>query len=259
MVVLNRTIQGAAAAFLAMVMKDESDYGTAESPPPVPEECHVFVSKQATSSALRTYEERVFGTVGPRLKSPMAAQPTFQQVYTFVHSLFKRAQIEPECCIASVQYLATFLAATPGLLMTRETWQRLVFTSMMISSKMHDDVSCSSSSFALCAHGDFNLRTLNAMEAFYLERLSFNLYLTADDYRRTYYALKSLWLRYDNEQIRTDDPLRPSAQEIASWNIPERWGVMHLFHRDLEGAPDAAAGLGAIKLEQPRHVRRVAF
>lgn len=75
----------------------------------------------------------------------------------------------------------------------------MAFVAIMAASKVWDDISCSSKSFALCS-SDFSLRELNEMERLFCELLQFKLFLDSSDYKDYYYDMKKVWL-----SIETDD------------------------------------------------------
>jgi len=114
--------------------------------------------------------------------------------------------------------------APQGFLMYAETWERVVFTCIMIASKTWDDISCSSRSFALCAP-DFSLQELNRMERIACRDLEFDLFLTSDDYRTYYYMLKDIWLN-----LKVDEAMRPTRlARVPDIQAKNRWGTEYVF------------------------------
>lgn len=176
--------------------------------------------------------------------------PKFEEVYTFIYRLFRKAQVEPECLVASVVYLDMFLNLNPcKVAISSETWERLVFTCIMIASKVWDDISCSSRSFALCA-SDFSLRDLNLMERLISRDLEYAYFLTADDYKEYYYQLKGVW---------THLALTESMDIVQMPTVPKgidgaKWGMKYVF----TGVTNIKTGVGtrsssvsSIQLEGP--------
>lgn len=151
--------------------------------------------------------------------------PKFNEIYSFIYRLFRKAQVEPECLVASVVYLDMFLGLNPcRVTISSETWERLVFTCIMIASKVWDDISCSSRSFALCA-SDFSLRDLNLMERLISRDLNYAYFLTADDYKEYYYQLKGIWLH-----LTLTESMEIIHMPIVPKGIDEtKWGMRYVF------------------------------
>lgn len=132
--------------------------------------------------------------------------------------------------------------APQGFLMYAETWERIVFTCIMIASKTWDDISCSSRSFALCAT-DFSLQDLNRMERIACRDLEFNLFLTSEDYRTYYYMLKDIWLN-----LKVDESMRPARlARVPDIQAKNRWGTEYVFCGMGEpGKPGAPSNAGEV-------------
>lgn len=128
--------------------------------------------------------------------------------------------------------LASTLPATPNcfylnhehLMISAETWERVVFACIMIASKVWDDISCSSRSFSQCTQ-DFSLKDLNLMERIITRDLEFALFLNASDYKVYYYHIKDIWL---NLKLDSSNNII-YAHEVPGHIRPDRWGVKYLF------------------------------
>lgn len=176
--------------------------------------------------------------------------PKFEEIYTFIYRLFRKAQVEPECLVASVIYLDMFINLNPcKVIISSETWERLIFTCIMIASKVWDDISCSSRSFALCA-SDFSLRDLNLMERLISRDLEYAYFLTADDYKEYYYQLKGIWVHLtltENMEI-VQMPTVPKGVDGA------KWGMKYVFTglaSTKTGASIRSASVSSTQLEGP--------
>ena len=130
----------------------------------------------------------------PVSTNEIASLVSFKEIYNFIHTLFRRAQVEPECLIAGVVYLEHFLSKCPNIHFTLHTWKRLVFVAIMVASKAWDDISCSTRSFVRCSDNQFTKSELSQMELLFLTQLDFRLYLSSTDYRNAYYDLKKIWV-----------------------------------------------------------------
>ncbi|TNJ29679.1 putative Cyclin fold protein 1 [Giardia muris] len=203
---MNMTVKGVAAAIYGMVLEAHAQR----------QESTMTLTPQTPSAQYGVFRSTNF-VYHSRV-------PTFKEVYTYIYKLFRKAQVEPECLVAAIIYLQAFLALPHGLRITSETWERLTFVFIMIASKVWDDISCSSRSFALCA-SDFSLRDLNTMERVVSRDLGFNYFLTANDYKEFYYRLKDIWLNLT---------LTESMDIIPKSKVPapidgELWGMKYVF------------------------------
>eukprot|EP00768_Dysnectes_brevis_P006567 gnl/Dysnectes_brevis/5223_a7416_698.p1 GENE.gnl/Dysnectes_brevis/5223_a7416_698~~gnl/Dysnectes_brevis/5223_a7416_698.p1 ORF type:complete len:247 (+),score=56.59 gnl/Dysnectes_brevis/5223_a7416_698:16-756(+) len=204
---LNQTVKGVSAALLGLILESSLESKPSLSSA-IPREYLIFKKNHSSRSRL------------PSLKRSSSGLPTFIDVYNFVYRLFRKTQLEPECLIAALIYLEIFISKVP-LPLSQDTWERLVFTSLMVASKTWDDVSCSSRSFSLCTR-DFSLRELNTMERVFLKTLEFRLYLSSSDYRRDYYELKKIWTAL---QLDGSLNLVPAPSPLQR----DRWGVRYVF------------------------------
>lgn len=91
-----------------------------------------------------------------------------------IYKLFRKAQIEPECLIASVIYIDKL--RNKGVYLNNRNYRRLIFTTIMIASKTWDDVSCSSKSFSLCCTF-MSLREICKAEGIITKTLDYQLFL----------------------------------------------------------------------------------
>ncbi|KAH7823332.1 putative Cyclin fold protein 1 [Monocercomonoides exilis] len=238
---MNRTVEGVAAAVYGLLRKTYVEVVRAGKFAGMEKEYGIFENKKlGGSSSGSGVEEHVRASV-----------PDFIRVYKFVYSLFRRAQIEPECLIAGMVYLESFLSAgkNKGLILTGLNWERVVFTSLMVASKAWDDVSCSTKSFAICSNGSIGLSELCRMERIFLEHLDYRLYLTADTYRVVYYDLKKFWV---NLVVDEKGVIAPGKWDfVASLEIPPQWGAEYVFGcadanscAQLQTAPFSSASAG---------------
>ncbi|CAL6102036.1 Cyclin_fold protein [Hexamita inflata] len=199
---MNQTIKGVAGAFLAQIIKNK------------------------LSQTLPEF--RIFDSSCP------VQGVSFQMVYNLIYKLFRKAQIEPECIIASVEYCDEFQRIS-GQMLKASNYQRLIFVSILIASKVWDDVSCSSKSFALCT-SEMSLRELNEMERTFCKILNFELFLDSGDYRDYYYDMKRIWLSL---QVSKDLDIKGwqdvQVQQVQSETNWITWGIDQLKCQAISG------------------------
>ncbi|GKT31863.1 hypothetical protein ADUPG1_006193 [Aduncisulcus paluster] len=160
--------------------------------------------------------------------------PTFDSIYSFIHSLFKKARIEPECLLAGIVLMRRYLEKYTGL--SPNNWKRLLFTCLMLGSKSQDDVSCTSRSFSYCT-ADFTLHELNKMERNVLTAIGYNLVVTVEEYAEIYYELKEF-----AATVSFDSMGYPIVQKDGSPVVLKK-GENSFLIADKFMHPDPAAGL----------------
>jgi hypothetical protein len=67
-----------------------------------------------------------------------------------MRTVFLRAQIEDECVIMSLIYLERLLKVS-GLILSPTTWRSIMLSSIVMASKVWDDLRCSSPSRLVCS------------------------------------------------------------------------------------------------------------
>ncbi|KAL0218753.1 hypothetical protein P9112_004406 [Eukaryota sp. TZLM1-RC] len=220
---MNRTVAGVAGVIHGSIMKshDEHQLTTHRTPPPF----QIFDSHKSNLSP-----------------------PSFSNVYIFIYDVFRRAQVEPECIISAFIYLERLRQKRPDIYLTPLNWEKLLFTSIMVSSKFADDISCSSYSFSLCSEKLVSLHELNQLEALFVTELDFELYVGEELYRDVYYTLKKLWVHLRTNSVGEVIPLPKST--IDSLNLPGHFGPYFLFKCHSSSEVPEAAGIGS--LSSPR-------
>ncbi|ETN02329.1 hypothetical protein PPTG_16565 [Phytophthora nicotianae INRA-310] len=118
--------------------------------------------------------------------------PTLSEIASFIKNVFSRAQMESECIIMSLVYVERLLKATSGFLQLRgENWRRLVFCSMVMASKVWDDLSMTNADFSKI-WPELSLKQINELELVYLSAVEYNVRVSAVSYAKYYFHLRSM-------------------------------------------------------------------
>lgn len=118
--------------------------------------------------------------------------PTLSEIGNFIKHVFSRAQMESECIIMSLVYVERLLKATSGMLQLRgENWRRLVFCSMVMASKVWDDLSMTNADFSKI-WPELSLKQINELELVYLSAVEYNVRVSAVSYAKYYFHLRSM-------------------------------------------------------------------
>jgi hypothetical protein len=118
--------------------------------------------------------------------------PSLQDISSFMQHVFARAQMESECIIMSLIYVERFLKATAGRLQLQPSnWRSILFCSMVMSSKVWDDLSMCNADFSKI-WPELSLKQINELELAYLEAVEYNVRVSAVSYAKYYFHLRSL-------------------------------------------------------------------
>ena len=224
---LNKTVTGVSCVIYGAILESHAAGYT-----DVTDMYQIFTSKKRLTRSL-SYPQRTHPPPFWKTTENWKDIPTFNTVYTFIHSIFRKAQVEPELLIVALLYLGEFLKRAEDLHINSETWQRLCFVTIVLASKHWDDISCSSSSFSLCSNGELTLHDLNSMELIVLSTLEWDLYLTSDHYRDIYYNLKSLWTNFEFD-VNTGEAAEVSNDVMKYLSVEPWWGVKRVFGFEVE-------------------------
>ena len=118
--------------------------------------------------------------------------PSLSEMTTFMTTMYSRAQMETECVIMTLIYVERLLkAANGGLYLLPTNWKTVLISSMLMASKVWDDMSMWNGDFSkICPI--FTLQRLNALEMAYLETVEYNVRVPASSYAKYYFHLRSL-------------------------------------------------------------------
>lgn len=133
--------------------------------------------------------------------------------------------METDCIIMSLIYVERLVKRTGGKLRPRaENWRSLIFSCMILSSKVWDDLSMWNADFSQsCPPGvSFPLKRINQLELAVLHALSFQVKVPASEYAKYYFLLRSMLIKsgLGGENLNAMDPLDVMAarrmQQVSS-------------------------------------------
>jgi len=144
--------------------------------------------------------------------SPAYTIPSLDEVAKFYRDIFVKAQMEADCIIMSLIYVERLVKITNGDLRPRASnWRSLLFSCMVLSSKVWDDLSMWNADFSQsCPPGvSFPLQRINELELAILNVLSFQVKVPASEYAKYYFLLRSMLIKsgLGGDQITTLNPL----------------------------------------------------
>jgi hypothetical protein len=90
--------------------------------------------------------------------------PSLNTVREYFKNIFSRSQLESECIIMTLIYIERLIKCTTGRLYIRhDNWKSIVFSTLMMSSKVWDDLSMWNVDFSQATRG-FTLSHVNELE-----------------------------------------------------------------------------------------------
>jgi len=138
--------------------------------------------------------------------------PSLDEITDFYRFVFKKAQMESDCIIVSLIYVERLLRDTNGGVWPNpKNWRSLLFSCMVMASKVWDDLSMWNKDFShVCPLGvKFSLKRINELELALLNCLKFNVKVLASEYAKYYFLMRSMLIRSGlaGEELRTSKPL----------------------------------------------------
>lgn len=121
--------------------------------------------------------------------------PSLRELTNFFREIYMASQMETECIIMALIYMERLSKETQGGIQVRaDNWKSLLVSSMIMASKVWDDLSMWNSDFSqVCP--SFTLKRINQLELTMLDVLGYNVKVSASDYAKYYFHLRSYCVR----------------------------------------------------------------
>lgn len=163
--------------------------------------------------------------------------PSQADVILFYKDFYQRSQMEHDTIIMSLIYVERLIKATSGVIApVPENWKSILFSCMVLASKVWDDLSmwnvdfsnvCSRDRTQLCT---FTLGRINQLELALLKSLNFNVKVPASEYAKYYFLIRGMLMKSGllNEQnkfgskgAKNLEKWTADHQEVAKTSIPQ--------------------------------------
>lgn len=133
-------------------------------------------------------------------RQPPIPVPSVGEIVDFFSVYYRRSQCEHDTLIMTLIYLERIIKQTNGRLVpTQENWRSLLFSCMILASKVWDDLSMWNIDFSnlTCAIGiaPFSLRRINQLEVCVLTCLAFDVRVSASEYAKYYFLVRTMLIR----------------------------------------------------------------
>ena len=142
--------------------------------------------------------------------------PTLSQITDFYRSIFLRSQMEVDCIIISLIYVERLIKLTQASLAPHpNNWRSILFSCMVLSSKVWDDLSMWNCDFSKIGPGGmtFSLSRTNELEIALLRALEYKVKVNAGEYAKYYFLLRGMLCR---SGLANDDLTRLKPLDVKS-------------------------------------------
>ena len=129
---------------------------------------------------------------------PTVPSPNVAELHDFLFRLFATTGHTPECSVLSFMYILRLFSYHPHLRITPRNCKRLLFCSVMVAQKNHDDAPLRNVDFAtawghiLPGERPVSPERINTMEHVLLNALGFDLYVPMDQYEACVAELRGI-------------------------------------------------------------------
>ena len=127
--------------------------------------------------------------------------PSLETIKEFYREFYQRSQMEFDAIIMSLIYVERLIKLTNGAVMpTPNNWASVVFSCMVLASKVWDDLSMWNIDFSNVSVNSgvlspFSLKRINELELAVLACLNFAVAIPGSEYAKYYYLLRSMMIR----------------------------------------------------------------
>ena len=141
--------------------------------------------------------------------------PSLVDIIAFYCDFYGRSKMEHDTIIMSLIYVERLIKETNGFIApVPENWKSLLFSCMVLASKVWDDMSMWNIDFSnVCGRGrgknqlaSFTLERINQLELALLKSLNFNVKVRASEYAKYYFLIRSMLMK-SGLLHENDDPL----------------------------------------------------
>lgn len=168
--------------------------------------------------------------------------PSLDEITLFYRFIFNKAQLESDCIIMSLIYVERLIKDTNGGVRPNvKNWKSVLFSCMILSSKVWDDLSMINIDFSqACPSGvSFNLQRINHLELALLNALKYNVKVPASEYAKYYFLMRSMMIRSGlaGPEVTNSSPLdMESAKKLEVLSSKFKDTVQHKRSRSIDDA-----------------------
>jgi hypothetical protein len=172
-----------------------------------------------------------------RKSSKLKPVPSLEEMTMFFCVIFKKAQMENDCVLMTLIYIERLMKQTNGgVRPNANNWRSLIFSCMIMASKVWDDLSMWNKDFTkACPPGiHYSLRRINELEVAVLSCLKYDVKVSASEYAKYYFLIRSMLIRCGlaSEDFVDMKPLDlDNAKEFKFEKMNKSYLSSHLKHQ----------------------------
>jgi len=139
--------------------------------------------------------------VSQRASAPV---PEMEEIVSFMKHIFTRGKLEPECLITWLIYVERLMRHSSGRIRPHPSnWKSVLLCALLLSSKVLDDLSMWNVDFSKIMTGTpfFTLDRINSLEVHMLDSIGYHVKVSASEYGKYYFLLRSMWLRSEENSL----------------------------------------------------------
>ena len=129
------------------------------------------------------------------INKKFASPPDPSIIFEFCANVMIMTKMEKEVIIISLIYLERFIFNT-GILINSRNWKRLLFTSMIMASKIWDDDSFENNHYAQ-VFSHLSIGEINLLERTFLELINYKVYVKCSEYFKYFFIIKAIALKFN--------------------------------------------------------------
>ena len=151
------------------------------------------------------------------------ATPSLSEILSFYQEFYQRSRMEHDTIIMSLIYVERLVKATNGVLAPcPENWRSILFSCMVLASKVWDDLSMwnvdfSNVSAPSAGLSSFTLSRINQLELALLKALNFDVRVPAGEYAKYYFLIRTMLLR-SGLMAENAKPLQRKKEDDSSFS-----------------------------------------
>ena len=129
--------------------------------------------------------------VSKRLMQP----PDPQTIFEFCANIMLLTKMEKETIVVALIYIERLIFNT-GLLITLRNWRKIIFTALIIASKIWDDDSLENVHYSqIFSH--LKIGEINLLERTFLEFINYKVFVKYSEFMKYYFSVKEMCLKYN--------------------------------------------------------------
>ncbi|KAL7569655.1 hypothetical protein ACA910_008310 [Epithemia clementina (nom. ined.)] len=126
--------------------------------------------------------------------------PSIDEMVQFFTAFHRTSKMQQDTVIMTLIYLERLMKYTNGALVpTPENWRSLLFSCMILASKVWDDFSMWNVDFSFVSAATglatFSLKRINRLEVVILSSLMFDVQVTDSEYAKYYFLIRTMMIR----------------------------------------------------------------